>query len=150
MEINIISLETHKGVKLGEIKKVRRGYARYLIRDKKALPYNKADVEQFAKVRASLEKQEAEKLMQAEIRAEKLRNLPIQLSSRAKEEGQLYGSLGPKEIAEAITATGTSIEKQAVSLPEGPLRQIGEHEVLIYLHDQVKVKLKVQVVSATP
>ena len=148
MEINIISLENRGSVKLGEMKKVRRGYARYLIRTKKALPYNENDLEQFSKMRASLEQQEADKLTQAQTRAEQLQNLQIQLSSRAAIEGQLYGSLGSKEIAEAITKAGVSLQKRDVNLPQGPIRRLGEHEVVVHLHDKVKVPLKIEVISA--
>ena len=76
MEISIISLESRKGTKLGEERKVRRGYARYLIRNQKALPYTKADVAQFSHMRAELEKQEAQKLEEAQAKARQKRKVP--------------------------------------------------------------------------
>jgi large subunit ribosomal protein L9 len=146
MEISIISLEHRKGEKLGEPKKVRRGHARYLIRTKKALRYDKADVEQFAQMRVALEQQETEKLQQAQTLAEKLSALSVKLASRAASEGRLYGSLGPREIAEAITLEGVAIQKADVHLPTGHIHQVGDHEAVIRLHDQVEVKITIQVV----
>lgn len=149
MEISVISLENRKGVQLGETKKVRRGHARYLIHAKKALRYDKGDLEQFNQMRASLEQQAGEKLKQAKIYAEKLKDLSIQLSSRAADANRLYGSLGPKEIAEAITHEGIPIEKRDVRLPAGPIRQVGDHDVIIRLQDQVEVTVTIRVVPTS-
>jgi large subunit ribosomal protein L9 len=149
MEINVISLENRKGVKLGETKKVRRGHARYLVRTKKALPYDKAELEQFSKMRSDLEHQEAQRLTQAQARADKLKELSIQIASRAQEEGQLYGSLGSKEIAEAVSEKGVSLDKKDIHLEQGLIRRIGDHEVMVHLHDAVKVKITIQVIPAS-
>jgi large subunit ribosomal protein L9 len=150
MGISIISLEERKGTPLGETK-VRRGYARYLVKHKKALRYDKSDkteVEKFEQMRASLVQEAAERVKQAQQKGEQLQALSIKLSSRAADDVRLYGSLGVKEVTEAIIRAGVSIDKKDVRLPSGPIRQVGNHEVVVHLHDTVVVKLTIQVIPA--
>ena len=65
------------------------------------------------------------------------------ISANASTEGKLYGSIGPREIAEALTKLGHKVEKSEVVLGEGPLRRTGEHEVLVHLHADVETTVKV-------
>lgn len=149
MEMSIISLgaQTKKGVGLGDIVKVRRGYARYLISQGKAIRHNAANLAQFTAMRAELEKQEAEALQAAKSRAQNLQNLSLSIASRAADESRLYGSLGAREIAKAITDEGVTVEKREIRLPMGPIRHLGEHNVELQLHNEVKVVLKVHVTA---
>jgi len=67
----------------------------------------------------------------------------ITLSANASEEGKLYGSIGPREIAEAVTALGHEVSKAEVIMGEGPIRYTGEHEVVLHLHADVDTRIKV-------
>lgn len=148
MEIAIISLENRKGARLGETLRVRRGYARYLIAQNKAVPDNADNREKFASMRAELEQKEAEALEKAEARATQLKALNLKISSRTADERRLYGSLGPRELAIAITEAGVPVEKQAIQLPTGPIRQVGEYTIGVRLHNKITVSIPLQVVAA--
>ncbi|MEO9714451.1 MAG: 50S ribosomal protein L9, partial [Marinobacter alexandrii] len=63
------------------------------------------------------------------------------------EEGKLFGSIGVRDIADAITAAGTDVEKSEVRLPEGPLRVVGEYEIELQLHSDVTVHINLAVVA---
>ena len=68
------------------------------------------------------------------------------VSANASTEGKLFGSVGPREIAEAFTAAGFEINKSEVVMGEGPIRRTGEFNVLIHLHADVETTVKVTVV----
>ena len=114
---------------LGDKVKVKAGYGRNFL-----LPYGKAvaatadNLKAFEERRAELEKAAAEKLSAAQARGEALEGASVTITSKAGEEGKLFGSIGVRDIADAITATGTDVEKSEVRLPEGPLRVVGEYE----------------------
>ena len=83
----------------------------------------------------------------ASARQAKLADASVTVSANASTEGKLYGSVGPREIAEAITKQlGVEVGKSEVVMGEGPLRHTGEFEVLVHLHADVESKLKVVVV----
>ncbi|CAN0594938.1 unnamed protein product, partial [Ectocarpus sp. 12 AP-2014] len=69
------------------------------------------------------------------------------ISSKAGDEGKLFGSIGVRDIADAVTAGGTEVEKSEVRLPEGPLRAIGEYDIELQLHSDVTVQIKLVVVA---
>ena len=106
----------------------------------RATPENIAE---FETRRAELEKAALAKLDSAEERSTGLADLEITLSANASEEGKLYGSVGPREIADAVTSMGCEISKAEVILGEGPLRFTGEHEVVLHLHADVETRIKV-------
>ena len=131
---------------LGDKVKVKPGYGRnYLVPAGKAVPATKANIEAFEARRAELEKAALAKLSTAEERCAALTDFEITLEANASEEGKLYGSIGPREIADAVGAKGISIEKSEVIMGEGPIRYTGEHEVLIHLHADVETVIKVTV-----
>jgi len=101
----------------------------------------------FEERRAELEKAAAETLKQAETRCEALGKVTVTIASKAGDEGKLFGSLGTRDIADAITAAGVAIEKREVLLPEGPLRDIGEYEIAVQLHTDVRTTVAVKVVA---
>ena len=68
------------------------------------------------------------------------------MPANASTEGKLYGSVGPREIAEAFTAVGLPLEKSEVVMGEGPIRHVGEFDVLVHLHADVQTTVKVVVV----
>ncbi|BBB14960.1 50S ribosomal protein L9 [Candidatus Rickettsiella viridis] len=133
---------------LGEQGSVRNGYARnYLIPYGKAVPANKETIAQFEAKRAELEKLAQEKLAVAQARADALSQLVLNIPVKAAEEGRLYGSVGLQEIVNAATEAGCPLEKSEIRLPEGALRQLGEHDVTVQLHSDVVVTLKVNIVA---
>ena len=131
---------------LGDKVKVKPGYGRnYLVPSGKAVPATEANIAEFEARRAELEKIALQKLSTAEERCSALEGFEITLMANASEEGKLYGSIGPREIADAVSQRGISIEKSEVIMGEGPIRYTGDHEVLVHLHADVETTIKVTV-----
>lgn len=123
---------------LGDQVKVKAGFGRnYLIPYGKAVPATEANVAEFEARRAELEKAAAEKVAEAQAVAGKLDGLTVTINANAGEEGKLFGSIGTRDIADAITAAGVEVAKSAVKLPEGVIRELGEFEIDIQLHSEV-------------
>lgn len=133
---------------IGDKVKVAAGYGRNcLLPKEEAVLATAHNIKMFEARRAELEKAAAEALAIAKSRAESLTQLEIVIAARASEEGKLFGSIGPREIAGAITQMGNEVAKSEVGLPEGPIRSIGAYDVNLQLHSDVSIKLKVQVVA---
>ena len=129
---------------LGDKVKVKPGYGRnYLVPSGKAVPATKKNLEEFEKRRAELEKAAMKKLSTAEERLAALDGFEVTMTANASEEGKLYGSIGPREISDAVTQAGPLLEKSEVIMGEGPIRYTGEHEVLVQLHADVETHIKV-------
>ncbi|KAB2823778.1 50S ribosomal protein L9 [Aliivibrio sp. S4TY2] len=134
---------------LGDQVNVKAGYARnFLIPQGKAVMATKANVEMFETRRAELEANVAKQLAAAEARAESVNALEVTIASKSGDEGKLFGSIGTRDIADAITAAGVKVAKSEVRLPEGALRTTGSFEVSIQLHSEVFATLKLEVVAA--
>ncbi len=133
---------------LGDKVVVRPGYGRnYLIPKGKAVAATAENVAEFDRRRAELENAQAKALESAQQRAETLREVAVKIARKAGEEGRLFGSVGTADIAEAVTAAGVELHKHEVRLPEGPLRQAGEYDIVVHLHTDVDASVKVEVVS---
>jgi large subunit ribosomal protein L9 len=133
---------------LGDKVKVKAGYGRnFLLPYGKAVPATADNLKAFEERRAELEKTAAEKLTAAQARGEALNGASVTIASKAGEEGKLFGSIGVRDIADAITAAGTEVEKSEVRLPEGPLRLVGEYEIELQLHSDVTVTINLAVVA---
>ncbi|RME33408.1 MAG: 50S ribosomal protein L9 [Gammaproteobacteria bacterium] len=147
--MEVILLEkVHKLGELGDKVNVKPGFGRnYLIPQKKAVPATPENVKQFEERRAELEKAQAEALAAAQARAESLQGLEVTIASLAGPEGKLFGSVGTADIAEAISATGTTVERREVQLDAGALRAIGEYDIDLHLHPDVSVTVKVRIVA---
>jgi len=147
--MNVILLEkVGKLGSLGDKVTVKSGYGRnFLIPFGKAVPANDANVAQFETRRAELEKAAAEKMAVAEVRAAKLNELAVTIVSKAGDEGKLFGSIGTRDIADAITAAGVEVAKSEVKLPEGSLRTVGDFEIAVQLHSDVTAIVKLAVVA---
>jgi large subunit ribosomal protein L9 len=131
---------------LGDLVKVKSGYGRnYLVPQGKAAPATKENLAQFEARRAELEAAAKDKLGQAEARQAGLADLAVEITANASEEGSLYGSIGPREIADAVSALGHELNKSEVIMGEGPLRNVGEFDVLVQLHSDVEATLKVTI-----
>jgi len=148
MEVILLEKVANLG-NLGDKVTVRPGYGRnYLVPGKKAVPATRENIEMFEARRAELEKAAADSLGVAQARGVKLAELAVvTIGSHAGEEGKLFGSVGVAEIADALTTAGVEVAKREVSLPEGPIRQVGEYEIDIHLHSDVTETIKVTVIA---
>ena len=146
--MDIILLEKVQNLgDLGDLVKVKAGYGRnYLVPQGKAALANKENIALFETRRSELEAAAKDKLGQAQYRQSKLTDVVVEISANASEEGNLYGSIGPREIESAVSALGHEINKSEVIMGEGPLRTVGEFDVLVQLHTDVDVTIKVIVI----
>ena len=145
--MNVILLEKlHNLGNLGDTVKVKAGYGRnYLIPKGIATPATEENIAKFEARRADLEAQAADKLSKAEARRDALSQISVTLARKAGDEGKLFGSVGTSDIARAITEAGVDVEKREIRLPEGPIRQIGEHKVAVELHGDVVIEVVINV-----
>lgn len=133
---------------LGDVVKVKDGYARnYLIPQGKAKRANAANLAEFEARRAELERLAAEQLAAAQAEGEKLEGQTVSIGRKAGVDGRLFGSVTNADIAEALKAKGFSVEKSAVRMPEGPLKVIGESQIVVALHTDVTATITVTVVG---
>lgn len=131
--MNVILLE--KVGKIGDVGdqiNVKAGYARnFLFPQSKAVPATKSNIADFEARREELHKAAQEKIALAEARAEKITGLVVTIEANCGDEGKLFGSIGTRDIAAAITAAGHAVEKSEVQLPEGALRETGEYTIAL-------------------
>ncbi|MCP4598060.1 50S ribosomal protein L9 [Neptuniibacter sp.] len=133
---------------LGDKVSVKSGFGRnYLVPQGKAVPATEANVAKFEERRAELEAAAAEKLSAATARAEALNEKEVTITAKCGEEGKLFGSIGTRDIADAVTAAGAEVCKSEVRLPEGALRSVGEFDIAIQLHPEVTAVVKLAVVG---
>ena len=131
---------------LGDRVTVKGGYARnFLLPQGRAVSANEANVAEFEARRAELEKFAQEQLDAANTRAEALNGKTVAITAKAGDEGKLFGSIGTRDIAEAAEANGLTLDKSEVRLPEGPLRNTGEHEVQCQVHAEVFATITVTI-----
>ncbi|MCL6415650.1 50S ribosomal protein L9 [Aestuariirhabdus sp. Z084] len=148
MEIILLERISNLG-DLGDKVNVKAGYGRnFLIPFGKAVPATATNVAEFEARRAELEKVAAEKKATAEARAEKLAAVELNIEAKAGDEGKLFGSIGTRDLADAITAAGVEVSKAEVRLPEGVIRQLGEFDVDLQLHSDVTATVKVTITAA--
>ena len=134
---------------LGDLVTVKPGYARnYLIPQGKAVMATKENLAHFEARRAELEAKVAAALTAAQDRADKIAALgSVEITSKAGDEGRLFGSIGTNDIAAALTAAGVAVVKSEVRLNDGLLRNTGEYEISLQLHSEVFATAKVVVVA---
>ena len=146
--MEIILLEKIQNVgEIGDLVNVKNGYARnYLIPQQKAMlatADSKAKVEER---RRQLAEEEGKRLDGAKVRAD-LSVKEITLTRLCGEEGQLYGSVSPVDIAEAMSESEISIEKSEITQPEGPIKHVGDFEADVILHPEVRFTVKIKVLG---
>jgi len=142
MEVILLEKIENLGA-MGDRVKVKPGYGRnFLIPQGKAAAATAQNIAAFEAQRAELEKAADEALATAAARRDQLAGLIIRLSAKAGDEGKLFGSIGTVDIASAITAAGVKVERHEIRLPNGPLRQVGEHGVQLHLHSDVNVDIR--------
>ncbi|MFO7304928.1 MAG: 50S ribosomal protein L9 [Gammaproteobacteria bacterium] len=146
MELILLQKVANLG-NIGDRVKVKPGYGRnYLLPQGKAALATPENIAKFEARRAELEKLAQEQLQAAQARAAKLEGFKLTISAKAGGEGKLFGSIGTTDISEALQKAGHEVERSEIRLPNGPLRQVGEHVVQLHLHTDVKVDLTVVVV----
>lgn len=147
--MNVILLERVSNLgDLGEEVMVRRGYARnFLIPTGKAVQASAENRAVFEERRAELERIANAKLTDAGERAAQLVDRSVTIVARASEEGRLYGSVGTVEIARALTDSILPVAKSEVRMPEGAIRAVGEYEVDVQFHADVRQTVQVEVVA---
>ena len=147
MEVILLERVRKLGV-LGQKVKVKAGYGRnFLIPEGIAVSATKENTQKFEARRAELEKIEAQHLKAAQTRGEALLALgAITIKAKAGEEGKLFGSVGTRDIAEIVTKAGFELQKSEVHMPLGALRNIGEYDIDVELHGDVRLVVRVNIV----
>ena len=144
--MEIILLEKIQNVgDIGDLVNVKNGYARnFLIPQKKAMLATAEAKAEVESKKQQLAEDEAKRLEEAKARAESAIK-EISLTRLCGEEGQLYGSVSPVDIAEAMTEAGTAIEKSEIVQPDGPIKHTGDFEANVILHPEVTFTVKINV-----
>lgn len=147
--IDLILLErVDKLGQMGQIVKVKPGYARnFLLPQKKALRATKENLAYFETQRAQLEANNLQRKGEAGEVGTKLEGLEIVLVRQSGESGQLYGSVSARDIAEAVTAAGFTVDRQQIVL-DRPIKTIGLHSVRVALHPEVSVTVTANVAQS--
>ncbi len=133
---------------IGDKVTVKSGYARnYLLPQGKAVAATAKNIADFEERRAGLEATAAAKIAEATARAEKLAELTVTIAANAGDEGRLFGSIGTRDISDAITAAGVTVAKSEIRLPQGVLRETGAYEIDVQLHAEVVQAVKLNVIA---
>ncbi len=149
--MQVILLEkVHNLGNLGDVVKVKDGYARnFLIPTKAARRATEAAIKEFEAKRAELEKAAADKLAVAQALGEKLNGRTVHITQKAGVDGRLFGSVTNNDVAEALTRIDFKVAKAQVRMPNGPLKTVGEHVVTVVPHTDVVAEIKVVVIGET-
>ena len=131
---------------IGDIVEVNSGYARnFLIPQKKAAFASDKNIAEVEAKKDELAAISADILTQAKARAKDLEGSECEILVPVTEEGALYGSVGTREISEAFIESEIQIDKSEVQLPDGPLKEVGEHNIVVSVHPEVSVEVLVKV-----
>jgi len=145
MEVILLEKVENLG-ELGEVVNVRSGYARnYLLPKEKALQATEGNKKRFEAQRKAFEARQAELLHYYRDLGDKIAGTTVQLDRRVAEAGRLFGSVSNADIADALAEQGFEVERGAILLPHGPIKETGEHEVQVRLHPDVGVTITVSV-----
>ena len=130
---------------IGDEVTVKDGYARnFLLPKQKAIRASKANRQRFETERTQLQTQNLERRAEASQAAEKMAGLTVMLIRQASDTGQLYGSVNARDVAEAVTEAGYTVDRHQLSL-ERPIKLLGMHTVNLQLHAEVAIPIKVNV-----
>jgi large subunit ribosomal protein L9 len=144
MEIVLLERVEHLG-QLGDVVNVKPGYARnYLLPQKKALRATKSNLVYFERRKADLLASNDKRRAEAEASGKKIDGTTLTVIRQASEAGQLYGSVAPRDIADALAETGASIERRQVVLGD-PIKMLGIFPVRVVLHPEVSITVTVNV-----
>ena len=148
--MRIILLETVESLGgIGDIVDVRAGYGRnYLLPQGKAAPATEEQIAAFEERRAELMAMERERMAATTARAEQVRAvLPLTIIANAGPVGKLYGSVGPAEISAGFEEAGVEVPRSEVQMPDGPIKELGEHSITLKLHADVQQEATIRVVG---
>jgi large subunit ribosomal protein L9 len=130
---------------MGEVVKVKPGFARnFLLPQKKAIRANKENRDKFEQQRAQLEAQNLKRREEAERVAERVGGLSVVVIRQAGESGSLYGSVSARDISDATTAAGLTVDRSQVVL-DHPIKTLGMRQVRVMLHPEVMIQVGVNV-----
>ena len=133
---------------LGDVVEVKNGYARnFLIPQGKAKRATDASLKEFELRRAEYEASQADILSNAEARHAKIDGVVFTVTAKSGVDGKLFGSITSMDISDAINASGVAVKRSEITLPNGPLKTIGEFEVDVILHHDIHSKIKVSVIA---
>ncbi len=151
MTMEVILLDKVRNLgDLGDQVKVKAGFARnYLLPYGKAVVANAENKAKFQARRAELEKVQREAMEKAQARAEQMDGVTVQIVRKVSEEGKLFGSVGTRDISDAMREAGFELAKSEIHLSQGPLKETGDHEIAVSLHPEVNIKIIVSVVGET-
>lgn len=147
MEVILLEKIRNLGA-LGDQVKVRAGFARnYLIPYGKAVVATADNKAKFETRRAELEKTQADLLGRARARATEMEGATVQIARKVSDDGTMFGSVGTRDIADAMQQAGFELAKSEIHLSAGPLKTVGDHEVAVSLHPEVNIKIIVSIVA---
>ena len=133
---------------LGDIVKVKDGFARnFLIPQRKAKRATAANRAEFDARRAEIEKVAAERLVVAQAAAAKLDGLMVQITEKAGVDGRLFGSVTNFNIADALVKQGHQVDRSQIRMPAGPIKTVGDNDIVVQLHTDVLATIKVSVLG---
>ena len=133
---------------IGDLVNVKAGFARnFLLPQGKAKVATDATKAEIESRRAEFEKLATDALVTAEKRRDQIEVMIIEITAKSGTEGKLFGSIGNVDISAALIEAGVEVEKREVRLPDGPIRQAGEYEVVIHLHTDVNATAKVTIIA---
>lgn len=135
---------------IGETASVKSGFARnFLFPQGKAIPATKANLAEFEERKSELMAAHNENMAEARKRADKVDNMKLTIEVNASEEGQLFGSVGTREIADALNeTTDADIQKSEVLLPHGVIRELGDYDISLDLGFDVSAEIILSVTGA--
>ncbi|MGB8840442.1 MAG: 50S ribosomal protein L9 [Aliidongia sp.] len=147
--VDVILLERVENLgQMGQIVKVRPGYARnFLLPQKKALRATKDNLKHFELQRAQLEANNLQRRSEAEQVAAKMADLSVVMLRQAGETGQLYGSVSARDVSDAITESGFTVERSQVVLVHA-IKTLGLHSVKVVLHPEVSLQVTVNIAQS--
>jgi large subunit ribosomal protein L9 len=148
MEVLLLEKVRNLGA-LGDRVNVKPGYGRnFLVPEGKAIYATAANIKKFEARRSELEKVEKEHLDAALAKKAALEGLGvIKMHAKAGEEGKLFGSIGTRDIAEAVSAAGVEIAKSEIDLPTGVIRMLGDYDITLELHSDVVAIIKLSIIT---
>ena len=133
---------------LGDVVKVKDGFARnFLIPQGKARRATQENLKAFESKRAELEKAASAQLSKAQEAGAKLEGFMLQVTQKAGPDGRLFGSVTNYDIVEGLKKQGHEVERSQIRMPQGPLKQVGDHPLKIALHADVVVTVTVSVLG---
>lgn len=146
--MNVILLENVENLGgIGDLVTVKPGYGRnFLLPQGKAALATRENMAEIEKRRAELEKAAAEELAAARARAELIKGMELVIPANVGAEGKLFGSMGPIDIEQAFEKLNIEVARAEVRMAEGPIHEVGEHQVGLHLHTDVDIEITVRIV----